>query len=154
MWIKQMILVVLGLSAGVAAAGGLFSFIVGLGVVSEFADRTHTGDCVLLYEESIALGGIFGNLFYLFPVTIPYGQILVPIFGVFGGDFCRVLGNDLGRNFEYFPNFHQTSEASPGNSLYYCGDSIWKRNWFADLFLERLGIIDEKKKENKQIDSE
>lgn len=55
MWIKQMILVVLGLSAGVAAAGGLFSFIVGLGVVSEFADRTHTGDCVLLYEESIAL---------------------------------------------------------------------------------------------------
>ena len=70
MWIKQMILVVLGLSAGVAAAGGLFSFIVGLGVVSEFADRTHTGDCVLLYEESIALGGIFGNLFYLFPVTI------------------------------------------------------------------------------------
>lgn len=87
MWIKQMILVVLGLSAGVAAAGGLFSFIVGLGVVSEFADRTHTGDCVLLYEESIALGGIFGNLFYLFPVTIPYGQILVPIFGVFGGIF-------------------------------------------------------------------
>ena len=64
MWIKQMILVVLGLSAGVAVAGGLFSFIVGLGVVSEFADRTHTGDCVLLYEESIALGGIFGNLFY------------------------------------------------------------------------------------------
>ena len=61
MWIKQMILVVLGLSAGVAAAGGLFSFIVGLGVVSEFADRTHTGDCVLLYEESIALGGIFGK---------------------------------------------------------------------------------------------
>lgn len=65
-----------------------------------------------------------------------------------------MLGNDLGRNFEYFPNFYQTSEASPGNSLYYCGDSIWKRNWFADLFLERLGIIDEKKKENKQIDSE
>ena len=37
MWIKQMILVVLGLSAGVTAAGGLFSFIVGLGVVSHFA---------------------------------------------------------------------------------------------------------------------
>ena len=86
MWIKQMILVVLGLSAGVAAAGGLFSFIVGLGVVSEFADRTHTGDCVLLYEESIALGGIFGNLFYLFPVTIPLGRYLFR-FSVYLGGF-------------------------------------------------------------------
>ena len=105
MWIKQMILVVLGLSAGVAAAGGLFSFIVGLGVVSEFADRTHTGDCVLLYEESIALGGIFGNLFYLFPVTIPYGQILVPIFGVFGGIFVGCWAMTLAEILNIFPIF-------------------------------------------------
>ena len=105
MWIKQMILVVLGLSAGVAAAGGLFSFIVGLGVVSEFADRTHTGDCVLLYEESIALGGIFGNLFYLFPVTIPYGQIFVPIFGVFGGIFVGCWAMTLAEILNIFPIF-------------------------------------------------
>lgn len=105
MWIKQVILVVLGLSAGVAAAGGLFSFIVGLGVVSEFADRTHTGNCVLLYEESIALGGIFGNLFYLFPVTIPYGQILVPIFGVFGGIFVGCWAMTLAEILNIFPIF-------------------------------------------------
>lgn len=103
MWIKQMILVVLGLSAGVAAAGGLFSFIVGLGVVSEFADRTHTGDCVLLYEESIALGGIFGNLFYLFPVTIPYGQIFVPILGVFGGFLVGCWAMTLAEILNIFP---------------------------------------------------
>ena len=105
MWIKQMILVVLGLSAGVAVAGGLFSFIVGLGVVSEFADRTHTGNCVLLYEASIALGGIFGNLFYLFPVTIPYGQILVPIFGVFGGIFVGCWAMTLAEILNIFPIF-------------------------------------------------
>lgn len=105
MWIKQIILAVLGLSAGVAAAGGLFSFIVGLGVVSEFADRTHTGDRILLYEESIALGGIFGNLFYLFPVTIPYGQVLVPVFGLFGGIFVGCWAMALAEILNIFPIF-------------------------------------------------
>ena len=42
MWAEQILLAVIGLSAGVAVAGGLFSFIVELGVVADFADRTHT----------------------------------------------------------------------------------------------------------------
>ena len=32
MWIKDVMLAILGLSAGITAAGGLFSFIIGLGV--------------------------------------------------------------------------------------------------------------------------
>ena len=55
MWARQVILAVIGLSSGIAVAGGLFSFIIGLGVVSDFADRTHTGANVILYEEMIAL---------------------------------------------------------------------------------------------------
>ncbi len=58
MWIKEALLAVIGLSAGMVVAGGLFSFIIGLGVVSDFADRTHTGEHILLYEDSVALGGI------------------------------------------------------------------------------------------------
>ena len=51
MWARQVILAVIGLSSGIAVAGGLFSFIIGLGVVSDFADRTHTGANVILYEK-------------------------------------------------------------------------------------------------------
>lgn len=87
MWIKQMILVVLGLSAGVAVAGGLFSFIVGLGVVSEFADRTHTGDACFFMknpshlEESLAICSIyFRSQFlmgrYLFRFSVYLGGFL------------------------------------------------------------------------------
>ena len=54
MWMKNIFLAILGLSAGITAAGGLFSFIIGLGVVSDFADRTHTGEHVMLYEDAIA----------------------------------------------------------------------------------------------------
>ena len=48
MWAAQILLAIIGLSAGVAVAGGLFSFVIGLGVVSDFADRTHTGEHILL----------------------------------------------------------------------------------------------------------
>ena len=63
MWARQVILAVIGLSSGIAVAGGLFSFIIGLGVVSDFADRTHTGANVILYEEMIALGGFCAGIF-------------------------------------------------------------------------------------------
>ena len=51
MWVNQIILALIGLSAGVVVAGGLFSFIIELGVVADFADRTHTADKILLYED-------------------------------------------------------------------------------------------------------
>ena len=70
MWAVQILLALIGLSAGIAVAGGLFAFIVELGVVADFADRTHTGDKILFYESCAAAGGIVGNIFYVFPVFL------------------------------------------------------------------------------------
>ena len=76
---------IIGLSAGVIVAGGLFSFIIGLGVISDFADRTHTGEHILLYEDSVALGGMIGNLIWIYNIAIP-----APAAGVFRcGRFVR-----------------------------------------------------------------
>ena len=55
--VEELVLALVGLSAGAAVAGGLFSFIVELGVIADFADRTHTGDKLLFYETCVALGG-------------------------------------------------------------------------------------------------
>ena len=49
MWTEQIVLGLIGLSSGVAVAGGLFAFIVELGVVADLADRTHTAESLLLY---------------------------------------------------------------------------------------------------------
>ena len=66
MWIRQILVAVVGLASGFAVAAGLFSFIIGLGVVSDFADRTHTGKHVMLYENCIMAGGILGNIFWVY----------------------------------------------------------------------------------------
>ena len=71
MLIANILLGVVGLSAGLIVAGGLFSFIIGLGVISDFADRTHTGEHILLYEDSVALGGMVGNLIWIYNIGIP-----------------------------------------------------------------------------------
>ena len=50
MLIRQILMAVIGLSAGILVAGGLFGFIIELGVIADFADRTHTGNKIHLYE--------------------------------------------------------------------------------------------------------
>ena len=71
MWIRQVAMGVIGFSAGVVVAGGLFGFIVSLGVISDFADRTHTARRIFLYEDAVALGGIVGNILYTFQMQFP-----------------------------------------------------------------------------------
>lgn len=105
MWVRQILLGIIGLSAGVAVAGGLFSFIIGLGVISKFADRTHTGDKVLMYEECVALGGIIGNIYSIYQFPIPNGYILLPVFGIFSGIFVGCWSMALAEILNIFPIF-------------------------------------------------
>ena len=65
MLIRQILMAVIGLSAGILVAGGLFGFIVELGVIADFADRTHTGNKIHLNENCAALGGIIGNVIFV-----------------------------------------------------------------------------------------
>lgn len=105
MWARQVLLALIGLSAGTVVAGGLFSFIIGLGVVSDFADRTHTGEHILLYEDSVALGGILGNIFWVYHISIPYGAWLAPVFGAFAGVFVGCWSMALAEILNIFPIF-------------------------------------------------
>lgn len=105
MWARELLLAVIGLSSGMLVAGGLFSFIIGLGVVSDFADRTHTGEHILLYEDSVALGGIIGNIFWVYHIHVPYGAWLVPVFGVLSGIFVGCWAMALAEMLNVFPIF-------------------------------------------------
>lgn len=105
MWVSQILLATIGLSSGILVAGGLFGFIVSLGVVSDFADRTHTGKHILLYESIVALGGIFGNLFYLYEISMPQFSFVVGIFGLFSGIFVGAWAMALAETLNVFPIF-------------------------------------------------
>jgi len=102
---NQILLAIIGLSAGVLVAGGLFGFIVSLGVVSDFADRTHTGKHVLLYEDAVIVGGILGNLMYVYNVSLTGGAVTLSIFGLFAGVFVGGWAMALAEVLNVFPIF-------------------------------------------------
>ena len=105
MWVKQLLLALIGLSAGVTVAGGLFSFVVSLGVVSDFADRTHTGNRILLYDTSVALGGILGNILFIYQIPVPIGTVILMLFGIFAGIFVGCWSMALAEILNVFPIF-------------------------------------------------
>ena len=74
-------------------------------MVSDFADRTHTGEHILLYENSVALGGILGNIFFIYGIRIPFGAWLLPVFGLFGGIFVGCWSMALAEILNVFPIF-------------------------------------------------
>lgn len=105
MWERQILLGIIGLSSGMLVASGLFSFITGLGVISDFADRTHTGEHVLLYEDAVAAGGILGNLFFIFQPHIAGAGWLLPVFGLLAGVFTGCWAMALAEMLDVFPIF-------------------------------------------------
>lgn len=105
MWGRQILLAVIGVSSGAAVAGGLFAFIVELGVIARFADRTHTAEHILLYEDSAALGGILGTILFIFHIPIPCGGWLLPVFGIFAGIFVGCWAMALAEILNVFPIF-------------------------------------------------
>lgn len=104
-WAEQILLAVIGLSGGVAVAAGLFSFIVELGVVADFADRTHTGEQIMFYEDCVALGGIMGNLIYVFRIGLPLETPFLAMTGLFAGIFVGCWAMALAEILNVFPVF-------------------------------------------------
>ena len=74
-------------------------------MVADFADRTHTGDRILLYEDCVALGGIAGNLFSVFEIHISHGNWLIPVFGILAGIFVGCWSMALAEILNVFPIF-------------------------------------------------
>lgn len=105
MWAAEVLLAVIGLSAGLIVAGGLFAFIASLGVVSDIADRTHTGSRILLYEDTTILGGIIGNLIFIYRIDIPGGVLLQIVIGLFVGIFVGCWALSLAETLNVFPIF-------------------------------------------------
>ncbi len=105
MWIQKSLLMLLGISSGFTAAGGLFGFIVELGVIADFADRTHTGEKIKFYEDCIAAGGITGTILSLFPITFHFGTGVLTILGLASGIFVGCWAMALAEILNVYPIF-------------------------------------------------
>ncbi len=114
MWIRQVFLGVIGLSCGFAVAGGMFAFLIALGVVSRFAGKTHTAKYILYYEDAAAIGGILGNLVSMYEFPVPVGMVGVVSFGLFSGIFTGAWAMALTEIVDVVPIFSRRLRLKTG----------------------------------------
>ena len=96
-------IIIIGLIAGVVIAGGIFAFIVVIGVVPRLIQRTKTAKYIWLYETMITLGGVLAG-FTLFGDQFVIGMVWVEVLiGVSYGVFLGCLSVAVAEVFNVLP---------------------------------------------------
>ena len=106
-----------GISGGCIVAGGLFSFIIGIGVVTRIIARTRTSKYVKLLEDVVTVGATIGNLYYIFEWRIPLGIVGLLLYGLCGGVFVGCLAVSLAEVLKVIPVFSKRVKLSLGLSI-------------------------------------
>lgn len=112
-----------GISYGILAAAGVFTVFVAVGLVPRFAEKTHTGKYVLIYEEMVIFGTLMGGFASIFPEYsqlgaalqqgVPKGEQVVKIvgmglqalLGLSGGMFVGCLALAIAEMLDSIPIF-------------------------------------------------
>ena len=113
MFLKGLFLAVWGVSFGMLASAGVFTVLVAVGLVPRFAGKTHTSKKVLLYEEMVVLGTIFGGLISVFEPFLPFADLIpdwagtafIIAYGLFGGMFVGCLALAIAEMLDSIPIF-------------------------------------------------
>lgn len=126
MWVRQLLMGILGLSAGTVVAGGLFALIVGLGVVPRFAGKTRTADHLMLYESCIMAGGIIGNVLYMYHFPFTMFRFIMPLIGIFAGIFIGSWYMALAEMINTFPIYARRIKMARGMGTVILGLALGK----------------------------
>ena len=103
MWIRYILMAIIGLAAGGVIAGAYVAFIASLGVYTRLEGWAKTGKKTLRIETLILLGTTFGNLMTLYEIPIPVGQVGLAACGLFFGMFTGCLAAALADVVKLFP---------------------------------------------------
>lgn len=115
MLIKNILLIIIGVSGGAVIAAGIFAFITMIGVFPRLASRTNTSIYIYQYETAIITGGIAGNLITVFKPEIPIiGTVGLILFGVFSGIYVGCLAMALAENLKVMPVLVQRTGLKQG----------------------------------------
>lgn len=113
MW-QQIFLAFIGLSAGIIIAGGVVGLLIGLSIIPRYAGITHTSEHMLLYEDVTLLGAVFGNIFYMYELSLPLGTPFLALYGLFSGIFLGGWILSLAEMADVFPIFSRRIRFTEG----------------------------------------
>lgn len=119
MWIKYLFLTLGGLCAGGIVAAGFFAFITVIGVITTYAQRTHTARHIMAYENALAAGAILGGAWWSLGFRLNFGGLngfILIIYGLCYGIFVGSLIMALAETIKTIPIFFRRAKITMGLS--------------------------------------
>lgn len=114
MLIKQIVMVIFGLSAGLATASGFFAVIASIGVITRFAQYTHTAYRIKSYESMVIAGAAIGNAAFIFMPKIKIWPVFAGLFAVASGIFIGCFLVSLAEVVKGIPIFFRRTGIQKG----------------------------------------
>jgi len=138
--IGQVLLSIIGFSAGTAVSAGVFAFIGAIGIIPRMAQRSKTEKYIRVYEDVILLGGLFGATAMFVDYRFPPIPILLMALALAMGAFIGVLAMALAEVLNVMPILLRRSRITiglpwlvlcfalgklVGSLLYFCVDGFY-----------------------------
>lgn len=127
MFIKQLLLGVIGVSSGLIVSAGVFTVLISVGLIPRFAGKMHVARKIFLLEEMVVCGTLAGGFFSIFSewgkvgefvrehallgsnategVWNLIGTVFLIVFGIFAGIFVGCLALAIAEMLNTIPVF-------------------------------------------------
>ena len=126
MYLKLAGLAAVGFCTGAVVAAGLFAFVVTIGLVVRIIAKCHLAGRSRLFEDCIAIGATFGNLYYFNEWPLPGGNCFLAVFGLFSGMYVGCLVMALAETVNALPVMSRRLRLTVGLQYLILGVAIGK----------------------------
>lgn len=126
----------LGLVSGIIIAGGLFAFVVKVGVITRLVTATRTAKYIPVYEDVLVVGVTIANSISLYSFRASYIGFVLPICGLCSGIYVGCLAVALAEVVNVMPVFARRVKLKYGMSLLIVAFAIGKMlgTWYQLLW--------------------
>lgn len=90
-WLEIIIMLLIGLSGGIAVGSGMVAFLVVLDIIPRLAQITRSNAHLQRYEEAVIVGSIVFTLVDFHDARFTIAPIMSSVFGLFAGCFVGML---------------------------------------------------------------
>lgn len=114
-----MLFFLFGITAGSASSGGVFAFLMKIGIYPRMIGSSHTIRLLKFYEWMIILGIIWGGIYTEYPdLTLPVDYWFVVLWGLCAGMFVGCVAAALSEVLTVFPILFRRLKVESGMSFY------------------------------------
>ena len=147
MFLKQLFLLFIGLSAGGIIAAGIFAFLAIIGIFPRMIGITGTKTHILLCETMMIIGGVVGNLMNLFwiprfPAELAdwIETVILGVWGISTGIFVGCLVMSLAETLKALPVLSRRIHLATGLQYVIAAVALGKSAGAVIYFLNGFGL--------------